>query len=170
VIGYFNSPLFLWAWILGAFIALADGMIWSELGAAYPLAGGSYNFLRVAYGEKWGRMMSFLFVWQTSIQAPLVVASGAIGFAQYVEYLVPLGYYGQKLVPAGVIVLLTGCSTAAPRPSARFRCCCGSACWSPSPGSSSAGSRTGRFRTPSGRKTPAASGRAPSGWPSGRAA
>jgi amino acid transporter len=107
VIGYFNSPLFLWAWILGAFIALADGMIWSELGAAYPLAGGSYNFLRVAYGEKWGRMMSFLFVWQTSIQAPLVVASGAIGFAQYVEYLVPLGYYGQKLVPAGVIVLLT---------------------------------------------------------------
>jgi amino acid transporter len=107
VIGYFNSPLFLWAWILGAFIALADGMIWSELGAAYPLAGGSYNFLRVAYGEKWGRMMSFLFVWQTSIQAPLVVASGAIGFAQYVQYLVPLGYYGQKLVPAGVIVLLT---------------------------------------------------------------
>jgi amino acid transporter len=82
-------------------------MIWSELGAAYPLAGGSYNFLRVAYGEKWGRMLSFLFVWQTSIQAPLVVASGAIGFAQYVEYLVPLGYYGQKLVPAGVIVLLT---------------------------------------------------------------
>jgi amino acid transporter len=107
VIGYFNSPLFLWAWILGAFIALADGMIWSELGAAYPLAGGSYNFLRVAYGEKWGRMLSFLFVWQTSIQAPLVVASGAIGFAQYVEYLVPLGYYGQKLVPVGVIVLLT---------------------------------------------------------------
>ncbi len=108
VIGYFNSPLFLWAWILGALIALADGMVWSELGAAYPLAGGSYNFLRVAYGEKWGRMMSFLFVWQTSIQAPLVVASGAIGFAQYVQYLVPLGYYGQKLVPAGVIVLLTG--------------------------------------------------------------
>lgn len=107
VIGYFNSPLFLWAWILGALIALADGMVWSELGAAYPLAGGSYNFLRVAYGEKWGRMMSFLFVWQTSIQAPLVVASGAIGFAQYVQYLVPLGPYGQKLVPAGVIVLLT---------------------------------------------------------------
>ncbi|MGZ3958589.1 MAG: amino acid permease, partial [Flavisolibacter sp.] len=47
VIGYFNSGLFLWAWVFGAFIALVDGMIWSELGAAYPLAGGSYNFLRV---------------------------------------------------------------------------------------------------------------------------
>lgn len=107
VIGYFNSPLFLWAWILGAFIALVDGMIWSELGAAYPLAGGSYNFLRVAYGTKWGRLMSFLFVWQTSIQAPLVVASGAIGFAQYMQYLIPLGFYGQKMVSAGLIILLT---------------------------------------------------------------
>jgi len=106
VIGYFNSSLFLWAWIFGAFIALVDGMIWSELGAAYPLAGGSYNFLRVAYGKKWGRMMSFLFVWQTSIQAPLVVASGSIGFAQYVRYLVPLAPFEQKLVSVAVIVLL----------------------------------------------------------------
>jgi amino acid transporter len=107
VIQYFNSPMFMWAWILGAFIALIDGMIWSELGAAYPLAGGSYNFLRVAYGNKWGKMMSFLFVWQTSIQAPLVVASGAIGFAKYVQYLVPLSAMEQKLVSVGVIVLLT---------------------------------------------------------------
>ena len=107
VIGYFNSSLFLWAWIFGAFIALIDGMIWSELGAAYPLAGGSYNFLRVAYGEKWGRMMSFLFVWQTSIQAPLVVASGSIGFAQYFQYLIPLQPFEQKLVSVSIIVLLT---------------------------------------------------------------
>ena len=62
VIGFFNSPLFFWAWILGAFIALMDGMIWSELGAKYPLAGGTYNFHRVAFGEKGGRLMSFLFV------------------------------------------------------------------------------------------------------------
>lgn len=106
VIRYFNSELFIWAWIFGAFIALVDGMIWSELGAAYPLAGGSYNFLRVAYGEKYGRLVSFLFVWQTSIQAPLVVASGAIGFAQYVQYLVPLSGAEQKMVSAAVILLL----------------------------------------------------------------
>src|SRR5215208_4289254 len=105
VIGYFNSPLFLWAWILGALIAFMDGMIWSELGAAYPLAGGSYNFLREAYGKKWGRLMSFLFVWQTSIQAPLVVASGAIGFAQYLSYLVDLNFWQQKLVSGGAVIL-----------------------------------------------------------------
>jgi len=107
VIGFFNTPLFFWAWILGAAVALVDGMIWSELGAKYPLAGGTYNFHRIAFGEKGGRLMSFLFVWQTSIQAPLVLASGAIGFAQYLQYLLPLDYYQQKLVSVFVIVLVT---------------------------------------------------------------
>lgn len=107
VIGYFNTSLFFWAWIFGAFTALTDAMIWSELGARYPLAGGTYNFHRVAFGEKGGRLMSFLFVWQTSLQAPLVLASGSIGFAQYFRYLVPLTYIEQKLVSVLVIVLVT---------------------------------------------------------------
>lgn len=107
VISMMGSNLFLWAWIMGAFIALIDGMVWSELGAAYPLAGGSYNFLKEAYGTKWGKMMSFLFVWQTCIQAPLVVASGAIGFAQYFSYLAPLGFFEKKVVSGSVVVLIT---------------------------------------------------------------
>jgi amino acid transporter len=90
VIAKVNSPLFLWAWIFGAISSLMDGMIWSELGAKFPLAGGSYNFLKEAYGKKRGPLMSFLFVWQTCLQAPLVVASGAIGFSQYFSHLVPL--------------------------------------------------------------------------------
>lgn len=106
VVSYFNNGLFLWAWIFGAFVAAIDGAIWSELGARYPLAGGTYNFHRIAFGEKGGRLMSFLFVWQTSIQAPLVVASGAIGFAQYLSYLLPLGYWEQKAVSGGVVVLV----------------------------------------------------------------
>ena len=120
VISMMGSNLFLWAWIFGAFTAFVDGMIWSELGAAYPLAGGSYNFLKQAYGRKWGSLMSFLFVWQTCIQAPLVVASGAIGFAQYFNYLVPLKGFveyfhyriplsviQQKIVSGTVVVLIT---------------------------------------------------------------
>ena len=106
VIGFFNSPLFFWAWILGAVIALIDGMIWSELGAKYPLAGGTYNFHRVAFGERGGKLMSFLFVWQTSIQAPLVVASGAIGFSQYLRYLMPVTYSQLKYVAVFIILLL----------------------------------------------------------------
>jgi fructoselysine transporter len=106
VVSQFNNGLFLWAWIFGAFTAMTDGMIWSELGARYPLAGGTYNFHRIAYGEKGGRMMSFLFVWQTAIQAPLVVASGAIGFAHYLTYLVDLGIVQQKIVSGGLVLLV----------------------------------------------------------------
>ena len=52
VVSYFHSGLFIWAWIFGALVAFVDGMIWSELGASYPLAGGTYNFHRIAFGEK----------------------------------------------------------------------------------------------------------------------
>lgn len=50
--------------------------------------------------------MSFLFVWQTAIQAPLVVASGAIGFAQYLSFLVDLNVFQQKLVSGGLVILI----------------------------------------------------------------
>ncbi|GAB4092477.1 APC family permease [Flaviaesturariibacter terrae] len=99
VMGIFNSPFYIWAWVLGAVIAFLDGCIWSELGAAFPLAGGTYNFHKVAYPGRWGQLMSFLFVWQTSIQAPLVVASGALGFIEYVKYFHHgLGWWEQKAI------------------------------------------------------------------------
>ncbi|MES1216586.1 MAG: amino acid permease [Bacteroidota bacterium] len=106
VVAQFNNGLFLWAWIFGAVAAVVDAMIWSELGAAYPLAGGTYNFHRIAFGEKGGKLMSFLFVWQTSIQAPLVVASAAIGFAQYLSYIVDLNVWEQKIVSGGLVLFV----------------------------------------------------------------
>ncbi len=107
VIGLIGSQ-FLYAWIAGAFLSIIDAMIWSELGAAYPLAGGSYNFLREAYGKNGpGRMMAFLYIWQTMIQAPLVAASAAIGFSQYLVYLVPLNLVQQKMISGAVIIFIT---------------------------------------------------------------
>jgi fructoselysine transporter len=108
VISYIGGPQFLLAWIAGALLSFIDAMIWSELGAAYPEAGGSFNFLRKAYGEKkWGRLFSFLYTWQTLIQAPLVVASGSIGFAQYAGYLMPLDEVSRRIVSGLVVVSLT---------------------------------------------------------------
>jgi fructoselysine transporter len=106
VVAQFDTGLFIWAWIFGAFTAFMDAMIWSELGAKYPLAGGTYNFHRIAFGEKGGKLMSFLFVWQTAIQAPLVVASASIGFAQYLTYIVPLELWQQKAVSGGLVILV----------------------------------------------------------------
>ena len=45
-----NGPWFLYAWIAGAVLSVIDANVWSQLGSAYPLAGGSYNFLKAGYG------------------------------------------------------------------------------------------------------------------------
>jgi fructoselysine transporter len=95
-------------WIAGAIIAILDSFIWAELGAKYPLAGGTYNFLREAYKDRGlGRFMSFLFICQIMVQAPLVIASGAIGFSQYFSYIFPLPVIGQKAVSGLVVIALT---------------------------------------------------------------
>jgi amino acid transporter len=85
-----GGPQAMLGWLVGAGIAFCDGLVWAELGAAMPRAGGSYNYLREAYGPQGlGRWLSFLMVWQVVFTAPLSVATGSIGFAQYLHYLVP---------------------------------------------------------------------------------
>jgi amino acid transporter len=85
-----GGPQAMLGWIVALVIALADGLIWSELGAAMPGSGGTYVYLRQAFGrETFGRLMAFLFIWQFLLSGPLEIASGYIGFAQYVQYLRP---------------------------------------------------------------------------------
>ena len=107
VIRAMGGPQALIAWLAGALLATMDGFVWSELGAAMPKAGGTYVFLREAYGpEKWGRLMSFLFVWQMLVQAPLSVASASIGFAKYAVYFYPLKTYQTKAVSGALVVFI----------------------------------------------------------------
>jgi fructoselysine transporter len=107
VIKAMGGPQALLAWLAGALLACLDGFVWSELGAAMPRAGGTYVFLREAYGpERWGRLMSFLFVWQTLIQAPLSVASAAIGFSDYAKYLYPLSTWQARALSGGLVIFL----------------------------------------------------------------
>ena len=90
VIASAGSRFAVWAWLLGAGIAVCDGLVCAELGAAFPQAGGSYTFLRQIYGEKSaGRWISFLYVWQLSFSAPLSIASGCIGLATFLAYIWP---------------------------------------------------------------------------------
>jgi len=108
IVGAMKGPQCMLAWLLGALLAVLDGSVWAELGAKWPMAGGSYVFLQKIYGDgKFGKMMSFLLVWQTIIQAPLVVASAAIGFSQYLTYLVSLTPLQQKMVSGALVVLVT---------------------------------------------------------------
>ena len=101
-----GGPYFLYAWVAGALLSYLDAMVWSQLGAALPRAGGSFHFLKEGYGEKAGSLMSFLFVWQTMIQAPLVIASAAIGFSQYANYFFHLSFLQEKAVSGLVVILV----------------------------------------------------------------
>ncbi|MBX7225160.1 MAG: APC family permease [Chitinophagales bacterium] len=107
VVGAMHGPHCIVAWLLGAFLSMMDGCVWAELGAKWPQAGGSYVFLQHLYGKKWGKYFAFLYIWQTTIQAPLVIASGAIGFSEYLGYLVPLSKIGAKAVSGSLVLLLT---------------------------------------------------------------
>jgi len=90
IISAAGGPQAMLGWILGAGLALCDGMVWAELGAAMPGSGGSYRYLKEIYGPaRLGRLMSFLFVWQLTFSAPLSIASGCLGLAQYASYLLP---------------------------------------------------------------------------------
>ncbi len=90
VIAAAGYRLSVWAWILGAVIAIADGLVWAELGAAFPRAGGSYAFLREIYGPgRAGNWLSFLYVWQLSFTAPLSIASGCIGLSGFLAVFWP---------------------------------------------------------------------------------
>jgi len=85
-----NGPMSMLGWAVALVVCLADGLIWSELGAAMPGSGGTYIYLREAFGPaKWGRLMAFLFIWQFIFSGPFEIASGYAGISQYLQYVWP---------------------------------------------------------------------------------
>ena len=94
------------AWVLGALIAICDGLVYAELASRFPGSGGTYVYLREAFGaSRFGKLFAFLFVWQFIFWAPLTLASGYIGFAQYAGYLAPIfgtNQIAQRALAVGV--------------------------------------------------------------------
>jgi len=84
-----GGPQAMLGWVLGVLLAACDGLVWAELGAMMPEAGGTYAYLGKMFPGRWGRWLSFLFVFQLMFSAPLSVASGCIGLAQYAGFLSP---------------------------------------------------------------------------------
>src|SRR5436309_7347297 len=97
-----RGPQAMRGWLVALVLVVCDVMVWSELGAAMPGSGGSFGYLRHGYGAATvGRLMGFLFVWQFVLSGPLEIASGYIGFAQY------LGYIFKGLTARQTIVVVT---------------------------------------------------------------
>ncbi|MGD9851689.1 MAG: APC family permease [Nitrospirales bacterium] len=81
-----NPWLILALWGGGALLALIGAMCYSELGAAFPLVGGDYVYLREAYHP----FAAFLSGWAAfTVGFGAAIAAGAMGFASYVLQLLP---------------------------------------------------------------------------------
>lgn len=108
IIASMGGPQCMLGWVLGAVLALCDGLVWSELAAAMPGTGGTYLYLREAFGKTGlGGILPFLFIWQFIFSGPLEIASGFIGFAQYVGYFWrSIGPNGTRLVSLAVGTLV----------------------------------------------------------------
>src|SRR5579862_4610322 len=90
IVAAMGGPQAMLGWIFGAVLSMCDGLVWAELGAALPASGGSYRYLKAIYNpDGLGKFMAFLFIWQLTFSAPLSIASGCIGLAQYAGFLFP---------------------------------------------------------------------------------
>jgi APA family basic amino acid/polyamine antiporter len=105
-----DPGLILTLWLLGALLALAGALSYSELGAALPQVGGEYVYIRRAYSP----FVGFLSGWTSfSIGFGAAIAAAAMGFAAYLLQVFPLenetnetGIPG-KMLALGLIWALT---------------------------------------------------------------
>jgi amino acid transporter len=108
ILSVMGGPQCMLGWLLGSLLSLCDGLVWSELAAAMPGTGGTYLYLREAFRKTTlGSILPFLFIWQFVFSAPLEIASGYIGFAQYLSYFWrSMSALDMKLAAAAVGVLV----------------------------------------------------------------
>jgi amino acid transporter len=103
-----GGPHILYAWLIGAVLALCDGLVYAHLGAALPGSGGPFVYLREAFAPLGlGQLASFLFIFQTMLVAPLSIAGGAVGFVDYLGYYVKLPPLEHDVVAAMLCVGMT---------------------------------------------------------------
>ncbi|MCX5724699.1 MAG: amino acid permease [Nitrospirae bacterium] len=82
-----DPVLILLLWFVGALFALGGAMVYGELGAALPHAGGDYLYLREAYGP----LVAFLSGWTSfTIGFGAALAASAVSFASYALRVIPL--------------------------------------------------------------------------------
>src|SRR5207245_1275725 len=87
-------------WVVGSVLALLGALTFGELGAMLPDAGGSYVYVREAFGP----LPAFLLGWTLFLAISTgSTATLAVAFANYLGELAPLGPVTRKLVGVAMI-------------------------------------------------------------------
>lgn len=105
-------------WLVGGICSLLGALTFAELGTRYPDAGGSYTYVREAFG----RFPAFLLGWTLFLAINTgSTATLAVAFADYAGELVPLGAAGRKVVPLLLIVTVSAVNIRGVRPAATLQ-------------------------------------------------
>src|SRR5580765_6860508 len=81
-----SAGLILACWAVGAFVAFAGALSYSELGINFPSSGGEYVYLTHAFGPEWGFMTGWVSFF-AGFSAP--IAAAALAFSDYLGYFFP---------------------------------------------------------------------------------
>lgn len=105
------------AWVLGGLFVFCGALTYAELGGALPQSGGSYNFIRRAYGP----LPAYLAGWSgVAVGKACSVAALAVGFAETLGAFAPLTPLGQKGAALALILLLSGVNVLGVRHAGRL--------------------------------------------------
>jgi amino acid transporter len=107
-----GNSQYIWWFLLIILFLIPYGLIASELSTAFPDEGGLYDWVRLAFGKKWGTRVS----WYYWINFPVWIGSLAVLFPLIVNFLVdpsggdPLGVVGQMAVGLAFVWIVVGIS------------------------------------------------------------
>src|SRR5215467_5088993 len=82
-----TPPLVLAAWVTAGLLSLAGVLVYAELAAMFPEAGGEYVYLRAAYGDA----PAFLYGWmQIAVGQTGIIAALGIAAATFMSSFLPV--------------------------------------------------------------------------------
>lgn len=113
-----GSPFWLLViWLVMGAHTMSGALCYGELASRFPQAGGSYVYLREAYG----RGMAFLYGWMNLLVLDSgLAATFAVGLSEYAGYLVPLSSGGKIVIAIGTIFVLGSINIIGARVGANF--------------------------------------------------
>ncbi len=102
---YLDTPfLMLAGWVAGGLIALLGVLCYAELASSFPHTGGTYVYLREAYGKP----MGFIFGWmEFTIQRTGSIAAVAYIFTNYLGNALPFALRFEKLTAIFAVLFFT---------------------------------------------------------------
>ncbi|HLK64855.1 MAG TPA: amino acid permease [Bryobacteraceae bacterium] len=101
-----SAGLILACWGVGALVAFAGALSYSELGINFPSSGGEYVYLTQAFGPEWGFMTGWVSFF-AGFSAP--IAAAALAFSDYLGFFFPsLKQANATVIGSGALALRLG--------------------------------------------------------------